>query len=114
MLNVEYVVPQPEILGTPLSLFEQCLMTLFYIESNHTLQFIAQVYGFKDHTRVSRIINAWLPEWGEVGEQFSILPFIDKDFLDDTEPQSYIDLGLKKAGAIIDGKDFYTDTVRSD
>lgn len=47
-------------------------------------------------------------------QKHSILPFITSKLIDDLEPQSYKDLGLKKVGAIIDGKDFYTDTVRSD
>ena len=112
MFELEYKKPTIDTIGKPLSSFEQCLMTLFYIESNHDLQFIAQVYGFQDHTMVSRIINAWLPEWGPLGKDLSILPFIDADLIDEMEPQSYIDLDLRKVGAILDGKDFYSDTVR--
>ena len=106
--------PTLKMIGTPLSSFEECLMTLFYIESNHDLQFLAQVYGFQDHSMISRIINAWLPEWGMLGRHLSILPYIDAQLIDDLEPQSYVDLDLRKVGAILDGKDFYCDTVRDD
>ena len=84
------------------------------MEHQCNLQFIAQIYGYKDHSQISRIINAWVPEWGDLGEDLSILPFITADVIDELEPQSYIDLDLRKVGAIIDGKDFYTETVRKD
>ena len=57
MFGVEYKPPS----DGPLSPFEQCLLTLMYIESNHSLQFIGLVFGYKDHSAVSRIIDAWLP-----------------------------------------------------
>jgi len=110
MFCVEYTEPTFDQLKRGLSKFEQCLLTLFYIESYHDMQFVAQVYGFKDHTAVSRIVNAWLPEWGILGRQLSVLPHITAELIDDLEPQSYIDLGLRKVGAILDGKDFYTET----
>jgi len=97
-----------------LSKFEQCLLTLFYIESGCNLQFIAQVYGFADHTTVSKIVNAWVPVWGEVGRHLSILPGLTSAVMDELVPQSYIDLGLEDVGAILDGKDWYTETVRKD
>ena len=101
--------PTLEMIGTPLSSFKECLMMLFYIESSHDLQFLAQVYGFQDHTMISRIINACLPEWGTLGRHLSILPCIDAQLIDKLEPQSYVDLDLRKVGAILDGKDFYSE-----
>lgn len=89
MFDVKYEPP----VGGPLSPFEQCLLTLTFIESNHTHQFIAQIFGYKDHSAVSRIIDAWLPKFGEVGRSLSILPFITPKLIDDLEPQSYKDLG---------------------
>ena len=67
-----------------------------YIESNHSLQFIGLVFGYKDHSAVSRIIDAWMPQFGEVGRSLSIFPNITFNFIDESEPQSHIDLGLKK------------------
>jgi len=111
MFFIKYTPPNPK---APLSQFKQCLMALFFIEHQCSLQLIAQIYGYKDHSQISRIINAWVPEWGDLGEDLSILPFITADVIDELEPQSYIDLDLRKVGAIIDGKDFYTETVRKD
>ena len=113
MFELTYEKPTIEMLGKPLSPFEQCLMTLFYMESDHNLQFVAQVYGFQDDIIVSRITNAWLPEWGILGKHLSILPFVDAELIDELEPQSYIDLDLRKVGAILDGKD-WSDTVGDD
>ena len=90
------------------------LVTLFYIESQHEFQFIAKVFGYKDKSNVSRVINDWLPIFGEVGQHLSILPFINARLIDDLEPESYVELGLRKVAANIDGKDWYTDTVRKD
>ena len=53
-------------------------------------------------------------EWGEVGHMYSLLPYIDAAYLDEVEPHSYKEVGLRKVGAIIDGKDFHTETVRKD
>mmetsp|Transcript_3030 Transcript_3030/g.3354 ORF Transcript_3030/g.3354 Transcript_3030/m.3354 type:complete len:153 (-) Transcript_3030:239-697(-) len=52
-----------------------------------------------------------MPIFGEVGEHLSILPFIDKETIDEHEPQSYINLELRKIGLVVDGKDWYTETV---
>ena len=100
-----------EIIKGSLLMFEQVLMTLFWIENKISILKIALIFGFKWHATVSKVINDWMPICGEVGKHLSILPFIDKDTIDELEPQSYIDLGLRKMGLVVDGKDWYAETV---
>jgi hypothetical protein len=66
----------------------------------------------RSRSTVSAYIAAWAPKWGQAGKWLSILD-IDEDFLVATEPQSYIDDGLRKIGYVVDGKDFATDTPRT-
>ena len=101
MFDIEYKPP----VDGPLSPFEKCLFMLMFIESNHSHTFIGLVFGYKGHNAVSRIIDAWMPQFGEVDWLLSILPNSASKLIDELEPQSYIDLGLKKVGGIIDGKD---------
>ena len=54
-----------------------------------------------------------MPIFGEVGKHLSILPFVDKETIDELEPQSYIDLGLRSIALVVDGKDFHAQTVRN-
>ena len=108
--GVEFKPPTDGLLAP----FEQCLLTLIFIESNQSHKFIEQVFGYKDHNVVSRIIDTWLPQFGVVGRSLSILPNITSNLIDELESQSYVDLGLKKVGGVIDGKDWFTDTIRSD
>lgn len=46
-----------------------------------------------------------------MGCYLSILPFIDEEFLNEMEPEPCIKLGLHKVGAVIDGKDFISETA---
>ena len=59
-----------------------------------------------------RIINTWMPIFGEVGEHLGILPFIDKEIINELELQSYIDLELRKIGLVVVLKDWYAETVQ--
>ena len=54
-----------------------------------------------------------MPQFGEVDRSLSILPNITSNLIDDLEPQSYIDLGLKMVGGVIDGKGWFTNTIQS-
>ena len=57
-------------------------------------------------------IGEWMEEWGEAGEDLSILP-ISESFLEATCPPSYKAAGLEKVCALPDGKDFMIYTPRS-
>lgn len=48
-----------------------------------------------------------------LGRYLLILLFIDEEFLLDIEPQSYIDLEIRKFGAILNGKYFLCEIMRS-
>ena len=102
---------QEPIHGTPLTDFEQSLLSLLWMEHNKEQKELATIFD-TNQTEVSFIVAEWSPLWGDVGRYLSILPFIDANFLLNTEPKSYKDLGLKQVGAIIDGKDFLTETSR--
>ena len=69
-----------------------------------SLQRLSLIFGYKSKSKPSRIINTWMTIFGEVGEHLSILPFIDKEKIDELEPQSYIDLELHQISLVVDGK----------
>ena len=82
-----------------------------WMETRLLRQLMATFFGFKNHMSIVRIIMKWLPHWGRRRRELSILLFIDKEFLTNVEPQSYIYLGLRKVTAIIDRKDFFVRPV---
>mmetsp|Transcript_40972 Transcript_40972/g.46248 ORF Transcript_40972/g.46248 Transcript_40972/m.46248 type:complete len:144 (+) Transcript_40972:289-720(+) len=88
-------------------------MTLFWIENKVSTTKIALIFGYKTASIVSSTINDWMPIFGEVGMHLRILPFIDKETIDELKPQSYIDLSLQKIALVVDGKDFHAQTVRN-
>ena len=53
-----------------------------------------------------------MPILGEVGKDLSVLPYIDKDTIDELEPQSCMNFDLRKMGLVVNGKDWYTETVQ--
>mmetsp|Transcript_2374 Transcript_2374/g.5439 ORF Transcript_2374/g.5439 Transcript_2374/m.5439 type:complete len:252 (+) Transcript_2374:131-886(+) len=61
----------------PLTAFEECLMALMYIESGMSQAEIAGIFGYISPSTVSSIVNVWVPRWGEVGEDLTILPVFD-------------------------------------
>ena len=61
---------------------------------------------------IGRYCKEWVPHWGKAGKDLSILettaPYLEKYM-----PESYKVVGLEKIAAVPDGKDFMTDTARS-
>ena len=114
MFWLDHEEPTSARLSKPPTDFEQCLLTLCWMENDYDQEILANYFGISNRTTVSRIIATWSPIWGEVGEDSSVLPFIDEEFLVETEPESYIKLDLRKVGAIIDGKDWLSETVWKD
>lgn len=56
-----------------------------------------------------------MPLLGERGDMMSsLLVFMDEKSFDDLEPESYLDINLRKVCDVVDGKDFLTETVRND
>ena len=62
--------------------------------------------------QVGRYHAEWMPKWGQAGEFLSLLD-IDADFLAATMPEAFKNDNLEKVAALVDGKDFLCDTVRS-
>lgn len=97
---------------SPLTEFEECLLCLAWMENDITLETMKAYTGGKSITTVSNLLKKWTPEWGEVGDQMSVLPWITAEFIDEMEPEKYQKAKLRKAGSVIDGKDFGAETVR--
>ena len=121
MFEVEYSPPKnfcKKQLSTHdkgLSKFEQILLTLFYTSTTFSMKAVGIVFGIKTRQLVSSYINKWLPLIGEVGDMLSSVNFLlDAEALNELEPEWYIKLGLRKVAAVVDGKDFQSQTVRKD
>ena len=84
----------------------------FFTETKLNQKIPATIFGYKTHSPITQIIKKWILHWGHVGLDLSVLPFIDSDFLDNTKLIEYKNLKLEKVGAIIDEKDFLTETCR--
>ena len=70
-----------------------------------TYRIMALILGLKLACHVGKMVKKWIFEWGEAGEDLSILD-ITPEFLEKTCPQAYIDEGLNNICGIPDGKDF--------
>ena len=66
----------------------------------------------RSEPQIGRYCKEWVPHWGKAGKDLSILettaPYLEKYM-----PESYKVVGLEKIAAVPDGKDFMTDTARS-
>jgi hypothetical protein len=121
MFDVEYIPPTYCIKGATsyqdkaLSKFEQILLTLFFTNTQYNSTTIGIVFGHICRHTVGKYINKWMPLLGEIGDMLSNLNnFLDPEALDQLEPEWYIKLGLRKIAAVVDGKDFLCETVRTD
>jgi len=101
--------------GGGLREFEQILLTLLWTNTLWNGDVIGVLFGIKSTTTVSNYIKKWMHLLGECGDMLSsFLPFMDESSFEALEPESYIDMDLRKIGALVDGKDFLSETVRSD
>jgi hypothetical protein len=93
--------------------FEKILLTLTYMNTNWNMETIGLMFGIESRTTVSNYVNYWLPLIGECGDHMSdFLHFMDAEAFDELEPASYKELGLRRVAALVDGKDFLTETSR--
>lgn len=97
--------------GDAISKFEWCLAAKLRINCRLSYRTIAFILGLKSESNVAEQVKKWVYEWGEAGEDLSILD-ITEEFLESTCPQAYIDEGLDKICGIPDGKDFKIHTPR--
>ena len=112
--NLTHQEPTAATLKTKLSEYEQCLIGLMYLESGMSQQKIAGIFGYLDHSTISRVCALWVPKWGRLGRHLSILPFIDAFTIDEMESEKFVALDLRKVAYLKDGKDFLSDTSRTD
>jgi len=91
--------------------YEQCLITKMRMHQALTMLNLALIWG-RGREQIGRYVKKWAPKWGEAGQDFSILD-TSKEFLERTCPQSYKDAGLENVCAVPDGKDFMTETTRT-
>jgi hypothetical protein len=109
--EVKYQHPKE---NSPLNDMEQIFATLVYTNTTWNMTTIGEMFGINRKT-LSKYVNTWLPLLGECGDHMSdFLHFMDESVYDALEPQGYKDIGLRKVAALVDGKDFLTDTVRVD
>lgn len=128
LLDVEYTVSNTIITKTGgtnkygsqggssgLTEFEQVLLTLFYCNTHFNYYTIGSMFGIASKTTVRTYIDKWLPLLGELGTMLSCLTeYIDSKALNALEPESYKRLGLQLIAAVVDGKDFMSETCRRD
>jgi hypothetical protein len=96
----------------PLSDFEECVMALLSMNQVVSHALLHRMFGTY-RTNCSSVLKKWMPKWNEIGLMLGILPFIDGRMIDELEPEKYVKLGLRKVGAVLDGKDYLAETARS-
>ena len=98
-----------------LSEVEQCLLTLIYTNTRWSYDIIGLMFGVNSVQTVGEYIIKWMPLLGERGDMMSsFLTLMDEESYEELEPKSYKEVDLRKVGALVDGKDFLTETVRVD
>ena len=101
--------------GSGLTNMEQIMLTLVWTNLVLPHDILGIMFGCTCRQTVSNYINRWMPVLGERGDMMSnLLPFIDAEVIDALEPYTYKELDLRKIGAVVDGKDFPAETVRTD
>lgn len=109
--NVKKPDPSTLRIETDMSMYEKLLITKMRFQRAMTEDLLALIWG-----RVQQSINNYVhecaPMWGRVGRYLSILD-IDEDYLKREIPDAFKALGLEQVGAMPDGKDFATDTSRT-
>jgi hypothetical protein len=113
LFQLEHQEPTFEKLNEQLSEFELCLMSLTWMNNKKDRLDVSTMFGtFKNN--VTRANSVWVERWGRAGVALSILPFIDAELIDELEPEKYVKLNLRDVGSVLDGKDYLTETARSD
>ena len=66
-----------------LSDMEQILVALLlYMTTTHSIEVIGQIFGIQSKSTVSKYLNKWIPELGELGDMLlSISAFYGQKFI---------------------------------
>ena len=95
-----------------LSDFEACLATKMYFKTGWELTEIAKIWGVSRQT-MGTYARLWAPRWAAVA-RFGCRLLIDLDFIKASQPADFPDrYGTAIIACEVDGKDFRTETVRS-
>jgi hypothetical protein len=114
--DVQYKQPTQLLIDShnPLSECEQVLLTLLWSNVSWNNDVVGLMFGIKSRKTVELYVHKWLPLLGERGDMMSdFLPFLDSQSYEELNPQSYIDLELDNICAVLDGKDYPCETVRT-
>ena len=96
-----------------LAAFEECILTLIWIENKFSRVFLANLFGVNRNI-VSKVIIRWAPEFGKLGADMARLE-LTKAFLDKAYPLSYIHMNFaQRVASIVDGSDVHMQTSRVD
>ena len=93
--------------------FEQLMITKMFFHTGWKRTKIGVVINQLDRRQVGKFINDWAPRWGKVGQYLSMLD-IDEDYLIYERPIQYVKEGMLCTAVLLDGKDYLTDTLRTD
>ena len=93
---------------------EKVLMTLIFMNTEWNYYTIGGLFGIHTRQTVKSYIDKYVPLLGEIGDMLSTFTdFLDADAVDVLEPEWYKKLNLRKVAAVVDGKDFMCNTIRT-
>jgi hypothetical protein len=91
--------------------FEKSLLTRIHFRKGFEIETLALMFG-RDRTTLSKYVAKWAPRWGVAGEDLSILD-LTEDILARLLPLDFKRWKhMKDIGALVDGKDFLSWTLR--
>lgn len=97
--------------ASPLTVCEELLATKMRFRKRFGLFLLAIIWG-KGEKTMGRIVRARAPEWGEAGQDLSILD-LPLSYLAADLPQEYLDSAiLNRTSGLVDGKCYKTNTFR--
>ena len=97
----------------PFTEFEELMIAKMFFHTGWKRQKIGVIVNQTDRRRIGEFITKWAPRWGKVGQYLSMLD-IDEDYLTHECPIQYVKEGMLRTAVLLDGKDYLTDTLRSD
>ena len=97
----------------PFTLFEQLMITKMFFHTGQKRNKIGVVVNQTDRRDIGQFIAKWAPRWGKAGQYLSMLD-IDEDYLTCERPIQYVKEGMLRTAVLLDGKDYLTDTLRTD
>lgn len=93
--------------------FEQLMIARMFFHLGWNRNKMGVVISGLDRRRVGEFIDRWGPRWAKVGQYLSILD-IDEEYLVAERPLAYEMENMLYTAALLDGKDYLTDTIRKD